>query len=287
VGDPRQGYNIHELDSMELRRIGLVVAHNGTVWRTKGNTSEGVQETEGRELTIWFIQGVFKSSDPVDSAWLAKQFEKGEPYAKLHGVNHPIQVAEDIKVEPVLVTNSRGYRFSHTCDINNPGDPSAIGSGKYKGRELVTIRVPYKGIPMPADTAGYLYIYWYEPSEEFLSLLPPRVREEIAARQEGLRTKAANGTQAPGGLASTSLHPNPATQDAVTVDYTLRETRGIAFSMYDINGSRVMEISSSEQRAPGTWQESISLIGIPDGYYFLSVTTDKGEQNIHPMVLKR
>ena len=140
---------------------------------------------------------------------------------------------------------------------------------------------------MPADTAGYFYIYWYEPSEELLSLLPARVREEIARRKEGLRTEAVEGAEPTGGLAASSLHPNPVTQDAVTVDYTLRETRGIAFSMYDINGSRVMEVSVSEQRAPGTWQESISLIGIPDGYYFLRFTTDKGEQNIHPMVLRR
>jgi hypothetical protein len=28
-----QGYNIYEFDSLELRRIGLVVADNGTIWR--------------------------------------------------------------------------------------------------------------------------------------------------------------------------------------------------------------------------------------------------------------
>jgi hypothetical protein len=285
--DRIQGYNIHELDSLELRRIGLVVADDGTVWRTKGNTAEGMQEVDGRNITRWFIQGVFKATNPVDSARLAQEFQKGEAEAKRTGVNHPIQVAEEINVEPVLVTNSRGYTFSHTCDINNPGDPSAIGSGKYKGRELVAIRVPYKGIPMPADTAGYFYIYWYEPSDEFLSLLPSHVREEIARRKEALRTEVVKGAQATGGLAASSLHPNPVTQDAVTVDYTLREARGVALTMYDINGSRVLEVSISEQRAPGSWQDSISLIGIPDGYYFLGVTTDKGEQNIHPMVLKR
>jgi hypothetical protein len=204
-----QGYNIHELDPLELRRIGLDVADNGTVWRTKGKTVEGMQESEQRESTMWFVQGVFKATNPRDSAWLAEQFEKGEPYAKLHGVNHPIQVTEYINVEPVLITNSRGYTFSHSCDITNASDPSAIGSGKYKGRELVAIKVPFRGIPMPADTAGYFYIYWYEPSEEFLSLLPPRVRQEIAQRQETRSTGGATSDKLTGGLAVSTLHPIP------------------------------------------------------------------------------
>ena len=282
-----KGYNMYELDSMELRRIGLVVADNGTVWRTKGNRAEGMQETERRESTIWFVQGVFKSADPVDSAWLAKQFEKGEPYAKLHGVNHPIQVAEKINVEPVLVTNSKGYTFSHTYDISNPGNPSAIGSGKYKGRELVAIRVPYKGPIMPTDTVEYFYIYWYEPSQEFLSLLPPSVRQDIAQRNEDLRTSATQVTQLTGALATSSLHPNPVTQDVATLDYTLREKRRVAVSLYDISGERVRSIAVSGQRDPGACQENISLAGIPDGYYLLAVTTDNGEQIVHPMLLRR
>ena len=282
-----QGYNLHELDSLELRRIGLVVADNGTVWRTQRNTAEGMQEVDRRESTLWFVQGVFKATNPADSAWLAKQFQKGEPYAKLHGVNHPIQVTEEINVEPVLVTNSRGYTFSHTCDISNPGGPSAIGSGKYKGQELVAIRVPYKGPPLPADTAEYFYIYSYEPSEELLSLIPLRVREKISQRRETRGTVAVNSAQPMGALATSNLHPNPITQDVATIDYTLREVRRVAVSVYDITGERVKNVAVTDQRDPGNWKETISLAGIPDGYYLLAVTTDKGEQRIHPMVVKR
>ncbi len=280
-----QGYNIHELDPLELRRIGLVVADDGTVWRTKGKTAEGMQEVDGRNTTRWFIQ--FKATNPVDSARLAQEFQKGEAETKRTGVNHPIQVAEEINVEPVLITNSRGYTFSHSQDITNAGDPSTIGSGKYRGQELVAIRVQYKGPAMPADTAGYFYIYWYEPSEGFLTLLPPRVRQEIAQRQETRSTGGATSDKLAGGLTVSTLHPNPVTQDVATLHFTLSEARSIMLTIYDVNGKRVKDLAATPLRDPGEWQESFPLVGIPDGYYLLTVTTDKGEQNIHPMVLKR
>jgi hypothetical protein len=285
--DRIQGYNIHELDSLELRSIGIVVADDGTVWTTQGSTAEGMKEERQGKSTLWFLQGIPKAKSSADSARLAEQFREGEPDAKLRDVNHPIQVAEEINVYPVLVTNSRGYTFSRSYENRDPGDPSAIGSGKYKDQELVAIRVPFKGISIPADTAGYFYIYWYEPSEEFLSLLPPRIRQEIAQRQETRRTVAAAGDKLASGLTASTLHPNPVTQDVARLDYTLREASRVAVSVYDITGERVKHVAVTDQRDPGKWQETFSVAGIPDGYYLLAVTTDKGEQRIHPMVLKR
>jgi hypothetical protein len=58
-------------------------------------------------------------------------------------------------------------------------------------------------------------------------------------------------------------------------------------TIYDVNGKRVKDLAATPLRDPGEWQESFPLVGIPDGYYLLTVTTDKGEQNIHPMVLRR
>jgi hypothetical protein len=89
--DRIQGYNIHELDSLELRRIGLVVADDGTVWRTKGNTAEGMQEADGRDINEMVHTGCVQGVQTLRTAPGSpnRSSRKVKRDAKLHGRESP------------------------------------------------------------------------------------------------------------------------------------------------------------------------------------------------------
>ncbi|MFZ1731151.1 MAG: T9SS type A sorting domain-containing protein [Bacteroidota bacterium] len=165
-----------------------------------------------------------------------------------------------------------------------------VGTGKFTGQELVAVRVRSRGpaIAVASDTNDYYYLYWFEPTEDFLAALPVDVRNSIK-RERGMPPSGDDAAVPlrPIALVGTSMHPNPATSDVATVDYTLTDARRVAISVYDITGERVRDVAVSDTRASGMWQDNVSFEGIPNGYYLLAVTTDQGEQSIQPIILKR
>ncbi|MCZ7557766.1 MAG: T9SS type A sorting domain-containing protein [Bacteroidia bacterium] len=280
-----RGCEVYDLDSLELSRIGIIVSDDSTISRSYGNFTIGMKEDMSDGSVLIRIP-IGKPRSVTDSIKLARAIEK----STLHsgpGISEPIRPAERVPVHEVLITNSRGRTFSHAVSTGNQDTVAAIGSGDYSGDELVAIRVRFQQTTLTPGAEDYYYLYWYEPTKTFLDLMPPRVRQAIE-RRKGMDSRIAHDESAVAkSLKTSSVYPNPVTSDIATLDYTLREKRRVAISVYDITGERIRNVAVSEQREPGAWQENISLSGIPDGYYLLAVTTDNGEQNIHPMVLKR
>jgi hypothetical protein len=280
-----KGYEVYDLDSLELSRIGIIVSDDSTISRSYGNFTIGMKEDMSDGSVLIRIP-IGKPRTVADSIKLARAIEKSSPQ-QAPRISMPIRPATFVPVNEVLVTNSRGRTFSHTSSLGQSTEVASGGSITYNGEELVAIRVRLSPSARVDGDEDYYYLYWYEPTETFLNLMPPRVRQAIE-RRKGMDSRIAEAEgAAPKALQASSVYPNPVTSDIATLDYTLREKRRVAVSVYDITGERVRNVAVSEQRDPGAWQENISLSGIPDGYYLLAVTTDNGEQNIHPVVLKR
>jgi hypothetical protein len=275
---------LYDLDSLELSKIGILVQEDSTISQKYGALTLGIKEYEQGKVSV-FVR--------FESKKLADDNATSPGQTGTTGDEEPVRInvtdnsLAAVKVSPVLTTDSRGRTFTHATSTGNEGTIAPIGSGDYSGEEFIAIRVRFKHAAAAPGSEDYYCLFWYEPTKTFLSLMPSRVRQAIESRNGRDSRIAQHEGALPKVLEASSVYPNPVTRDIATLDYTLREKRRVAVSVYDITGERVRNVSVSEQREPGVWRESLSLSGIPDGYYFLAVTTDNGEQNIHPVVLKR
>ncbi len=271
------------LDSMALQRIGLSIGPDGTVQIRHPQTNP----------KSWIISESMK--EHPDSGYVTYTLTLTHPDSIRKAKSDADPTASDglgdgTYCAPVLVTNSRGQRFMRwTSKEEGERDPD-VGSGKYTGKELVAVRVWSAGPATRSvmDTGEYYYLYWFEPNEEFLKALPADVRRSVE-RSRGIAPSSDDVSLPPRPIAliGTKVHPNPATSDHAMVEYTLTEERRVAVSVYDITGTRMRDIVVTEPRGSGNWKDAVSFEGIPNGYYLLAVTTDKGEQSVRPFILNR
>lgn len=283
TGEHIQASTVLVLDSAAMSRIGLSIGADSTVQFLHPDTnprswivSEGMKEHPDKGYVTYTLTFTHPDSARKERE---KAIEKGEDH-----------LPDGMLCAPVLVTNSRGQTFIiRTSKEKGERDPD-IGSGNYTGKELVAVRV-WSGGPatrLASDTGEYYYLYWFEPTREFLDALPQETRRSI----ERARGMAPSGDDAsvsphPIALVGASMFPNPTTSDHAMVEYTLNDERRVAVSVYDITGTRLRDIAVTEPRATGTYKDAVSFEGIPNGYYLLAVTTDKGEQSVRPFILNR
>jgi hypothetical protein len=283
-----QGCSIYSLERSELESLGFRIESDGTIYAP--GLPMGMRENHEKGMISYRIGGL---AHGADSARIVQHFADLEKADKSGKKSEPSSVSRPRRVSsPVLVTNSRGREMMHQIPSNAEKSGKAnLGSGIYSGSELIPIRVQVYNETLPAAEKDYYYIFWFEPTEDFIATLPLRVRQELRRsdpEHPGVAIAKADARRViSGALESTVVHPNPVTSGSATVEYTLREARHVAVSMYDITGERLVSIAVSAQRDSGTWQDAVSLEGIPNGYYLLAVTTDRGEQSIRPFILNR
>ncbi|GEM_PF-2681664 len=260
-----QGYTIFDLDTAELRRIGLHLTEGGGI---KEDFYEKAPSTELQEHADGSVTYTIRIKRDTT-----------------------IQQTTNEDLQPaVLVTNSVGRTYKYMTSTKSAALQNANGEGDSYLHTLVPVRVLVSNFELEAAGKDFYYIYWFPATKQFLQLLPERVRrrvEELRKERE-LRKRLENegNSTVPRTLAA-NIHPNPITQGTATVEYTLDEPGRVAVSMYDVTGERVRELAVSEQREKGTWQQSISLDGMAGGLYLLAVTTDHGQQSVQPVILKR
>ena len=276
-----EGYTVYEFNAATLSRIGITIDEDGTIIEEQGGLRIGMRELPNDGSVMYSFMGL-RPASPKDSVTLSEPRPKSNIQMQL--TDSTVDEPEWCECNAVLVTNSRGRTYGHSSSSGSATDPNAIGSGKFKNWELVPVKIPAPADLKRDDEHEFFYLFWYEPTGNFLAVLPPDIRSDILQRLNRLR-----GVDAPppAALARASVYPNPATSDVVTVDYTLSEERSVAVSVYDITGVRLRDIAVTEPRATGTYKDAVSFEGIPNGYYLLAVTTDKGEQSVRPFILNR
>ncbi len=281
-----RGCTIYRLDRAELEAIGFRIEADGTIYAP--GLPMGMKEDHASGMVSYSFRGMAHGED---SAKIVRHFEELKKGGKSTSSTRTERPHKQQYISPVLVTNSRGQSMMHAQPYGKKLKPSEVGSGQYNGRELIPIRVQVDNETLPSTETDYYYLFWFEPTDEFISTLPDRVQRELKERQNespaGAIAEADDSNTTSRILEGANIHPNPVTSGTATVEYTIQNSCRVALSMYDITGERVRDIAVSEQRDSGTWQENVSFEGVPDGYYLLAVTTDKGEQSIRPFILER
>lgn len=269
------------LDSVSLRRIGLVIGADSSI---------GHRHVPDNPKA-WIVEESMKEHPEKGYVTYTMTLTHPDSVRKSKTERVDADASRDcLSCSPVLVTNSRGQTFMRTTRSEKGEQRPDVGSGKFAANELVAVRLWSAGpaTALETDTGEYYYLYWFEPTEDFLAALPADVRRSVE-RARGMEPSAEDAAMPlqPIALVGSRMHPNPATSNFATVEYTLSESRRVALTVYDITGGRLRDVAVSDTRASGTWQENVSFEGIPNGYYLLAVTTDRGEQRIQPFILKR
>jgi TonB family protein len=163
------------------------------------------------------------------------------------------------------------------------------------------------GIRIPSTTArseGDEYLLWYDPTPEFIALLPERYRvalgREVAAAEKyatrcDIPTEAEKKAVAgyfdswracDGVLKITSIYPNPADIQS-TVRFRLAEARTITLTVHSLNGERLAILEPTPLLAAGEHELPLNFTGRNVGVYLLALTTDKGETAIMRVMIVR
>lgn len=166
--------------------------------------------------------------------------------------------------------------------------------------KLIGIRIPSK----QARAEGDEYLLWYDPTPEFIALLPERYRtgleREVAAAKK-YATKCEIPTEeerkaipgyfdswrsCDGVLKIASIFPNPADVKA-TVRFTLAEARSVTITVHGLNGDRLAILEPTPVLPAGEHELPLDFTGRNVGVYLLALSTDKNETAIKRVMISR
>ncbi|MBS1562128.1 MAG: T9SS type A sorting domain-containing protein [Bacteroidetes bacterium] len=80
-----------------------------------------------------------------------------------------------------------------------------------------------------------------------------------------------------GALSDATVFPNPATNGAATLSFSLRDDRTVSVALVDLSGTTVAELARSQRLSSGERQIPLTLNGVAAGMYVVRVQTEKGE----------
>jgi|GEM_PF-4586937 len=166
--------------------------------------------------------------------------------------------------------------------------------------KLIGIRIPCA----KALAEGDEYLLWYDPTPEFIALLPERYRtgleREVAAAKK-YATKCEIPTEeerkaipgyfdswrsCDGVLKIASIFPNPADVKA-TVRFTLAEARSVTITVHNLNGDRLAILEPTPMLPAGEHELPLDFTGRNVGVYLLALSTDKNETAIKRVIISR
>lgn len=171
---------------------------------------------------------------------------------------------------------------------------------KSDASKLIGIRIP----SAQRHSQGDEYLLWYDPTPEFISLLPERYRsgleKELAVAKKYAtkceiptdeERKAVTGyfdswRSCDGVLKITSIYPNPTNINA-TVRFSLQEARSITVTVHNLNGERLAILEPTPVLERGEHELPLDFTGRNIGVYLLALTTDKGETAIQRIMIVR
>lgn len=166
--------------------------------------------------------------------------------------------------------------------------------------KLIGIRIPSK----TAVSKGDEYLLWYDPTPEFVALLPERYRTGLQ-RELAVAEKYATKCEIPteeekkavpgyfdswrscdGILSITNIFPNPVNINA-TVRFRLQEARRITITVHNLNGERLAILDPTPLLSAGEHELPLDFTGRNIGVYLLALSTDKGETAIKRVMIVR
>ncbi|MFH1050778.1 MAG: T9SS type A sorting domain-containing protein [bacterium] len=150
---------------------------------------------------------------------------------------------------------------------------------------MIALHVPFKNDAQNGVT------FWFQPSIELINALPKRYRKDLSyefklfdsnepycgapidlekAYLDVWRTCS-------GAIENLRVFPNPV-KDILNVKFELKENRDITFSIYDLSGRKIKDVSKSEQYSSGTISHSLYLSDLQKGMYYIVASSKNNEQ---------
>jgi hypothetical protein len=151
---------------------------------------------------------------------------------------------------------------------------------------IADVLVPVK-IPLNEYLKGFDYydIYWYNPTDSFVTLLPERIRNTLKAEKESILKNTIVSTsnsciyfeacQSTLHLDDFMIFPNPAIQ-TVTVQFSVNQDIVGHISLSNMAGVNIKQLTANTNIKSGFHSYQIDLSGLPSGIYLLTVVSDKG-----------
>jgi hypothetical protein len=193
---------------------------------------------------------------------------------------------------PIRNTMQRAFVMAEhevLSDLLSPGDELGFfnkdglicGSGKYNGFNLI---ITLQGDNLQTEsTEGYvendpMILRWWQQSsgrvqevEVSFQEHDPLYEHNYIYKIEGLHI--ASNQLSRNEAISWNVYPNP-TRHQISVEYHISQTSNVAIQLLDTNGHSLMQFN--RPYAGGTHQQIIDMSNLPQGIYFLQLTTAQG-----------
>ncbi len=202
----------------------------------------------------------------------------------------------------------RSYKIAYTVNNQeNENDPSSKKLNKEEMMEraarvkekteqelrakiagFVPILVRSGDVNLPDDKAKNLWradiIIWFEPTEKLFNALPARISDDLRNEYQSVFVKNESSSckyfetckNIPGAIETFQVYPNP-TEDQMSIEFSLKESRILSASLYQINGEEVKSIFKAQAFEKGSSKHEIHINDLPEGIYLLIVTSNNGD----------
>lgn len=162
--------------------------------------------------------------------------------------------------------------------------------------KLLPVKIPIKH----KEDANFHFILWYEPTPEFMNLLPDRIVETLKPELKELIKNKNNCKSSSfskegsylevwrscnGAIQNMNLYPNP-TSTKTTLSYTLSEPRELELSIYNLIGQKIAEIRPADFLEPGKYEEVIDTRMYPPGLYQIVLKSNVGEKAVQRLLIQ-
>jgi len=203
-----------------------------------------------------------------------------------------IQMIKDFSKKSIKLSfYSKGISFFEFLKENNKDIYQKLVDIKknvqmdYLTNNLVPIKINFG---KPKSDKGI--IFWYEPTDEFLSILPKIYQEklqnelsiikeeqEICGKQYYIEQPILDiWKKCSINIADLSLFPNPVFNQ-LNIKFTLNKECNISVAIYDLTGNLIKELDSKDNLIQNEYILSYDISNVSKGMYYLGIKTNKGD----------
>jgi hypothetical protein len=186
--------------------------------------------------------------------------------------------------EPTIITDGRGR-----CSKLPPGDSTEQLKAIADIDKLLPILVRENTVKDSITKRDL--IFWYQPTPEFLALLPDSARAVAQRMMSGATNTPASVTDVHGAIQSAGVFPNPS-KGRFSVSISLSASRNITITLRNLLGQQVAApveagVNSSSTNVANTLTQSLDFSTVPQGVYLLEISSDQGERYIERVVVTK
>lgn len=180
---------------------------------------------------------------------------------------------------PILETDTLGRVFRY-----KPYNSSNYTIAEKNMDILVPIKINKNNL---LNTRGYKSeIWWFYPTDEFINLLPDRIKEDLKIERDAILSESFNESsectyfevcKSNLDIENLKVYPNPIRTN-FTIEFNLNQAVNGMISLTNIMGSQIKTIVDQKEFSIGFNSFEGNIGEIQPGIYILSIETNKGFQ---------